>query len=149
MQTVGDLNNIFDSFNSVLGSDKDSKINENILNGLDIPKNIRTSYEKDLKGYIKELNEVADSGKKASAGIDGFNDYLAKNGQQTIKSTTIMQDFKNGIKSFGKTALSMATNAGIDLLISGAFQLGAWGIISWQVGRLELLLQIILYQHRA
>lgn len=38
MQTVGDLNNIFDSFNSVLGSDKDSKINENILNGLDIPK---------------------------------------------------------------------------------------------------------------
>ena len=128
MQTVGDLNNIFDSFNSVLGSDKDSKINENILNGLDIPKNIRTSYEKDLKGYIKELNEVTDSGKKASAGIDGFNDYLAKNGQQTIKSTTIMQDFKNGIKSFGKTALSMATNAGIDLLISGAFQLGAWGI---------------------
>ena len=128
MQTVGDLNNIFDSFNSVLGSDKDSKINENILNGLDIPKNIRTSYEKDLKGYIKELNEVADSGKKASAGIDGFNDYLAKNGQQTIKSTTIMQDFKNGIKSFGKTALSMVGNSVLDMAIGTGLQFVISGI---------------------
>lgn len=39
-----------------------------------------------------------------------------------------MQDFKNGIKSVGKTALSMATNVGIDLLIGGAINLGAWGI---------------------
>lgn len=132
----------------MLGS-KNPKINENILDGLNIPDNIRNSYEDDLKGYAKQLNEVADSGKKASADIDGFNNYLAKNGKQTIKSTTVMQDFKNGIKSVGKTALSMATNVGIDLLIGGAINLGAWGIISWQVGRLELLLQIILYQHRA
>ena len=113
----------------MLGS-KNPKIKENILDGLNIPDNIRNSYEDDLKGYAKQLNEVADSGKKASADIDGFNESLARNGKEAVKSTTFMQDVRNGLKSFGKTALSMATNAGIDLLIGGAINLGAWGIIS-------------------
>lgn len=110
-----------------------------------------------MKAYGKQLDKYADSYQKlgknvdiTKIGIDEFNESLIKNGQEAVKSTTFMQDVGNGLKSIGKTALSMATNAGIDLLIGGAINLGAWGIISWQVGRLELLLLFQqLYQHRA
>lgn len=90
-----------------------------------------------MKAYGKQLDKYADSYQKlgknvdiTKIGIDEFNESLIKNGKEAVKSTTFMQDVRNGLKSFGKTALSMATNVGIDLLIGGAINLGAWGIIS-------------------
>lgn len=124
-------------------------LKNHLFDGINVDNNFLKAYGKDLDKYANHIEKAGKNADKSKINIDGFNEALARNGQEAVKTTTFMQDVGNGIKSFGKTALSMATNAGIDLLISGAFQLGAWGIISWQVGRLELLLQIILYQHRA
>nr|DAH20497.1 MAG TPA: hypothetical protein [Caudoviricetes sp.] len=87
-----------------------------------------SAYGDDLKGYIKELNGVSKSGKKASASIESFNEFLGKNGKQTVKTTTFMEDLESGIKSFGKTAGSALLNIGTDLLISGGIQAAAAGI---------------------
>lgn len=124
-------------------------LKNHLFDGINVDSNFLKAYGKDLDRYADHIEKAGKNADKSKINIDGFNEALARNGKEAVKTTTFMQDVGNGIKSFGKTALSMATNAGIDLLISGAFQLGAWGIISWQVGRLELLLQIILYQHRA
>lgn len=124
-------------------------LKNHLFDGINVDNNFLKAYGKDLDKYANHIEKAGKNADKSKINIDGFNEALARNGKEAVKTTTFMQDVGNGIKSFGKTALSMATNAGIDLLISGAFQLGAWGIISWQVGRLELLLQIILYQHRA
>lgn len=132
------------------GLPEGDSLKNHLYDGLNVDPNFIKAYGKQLDKYAKKYQDLGDDADVAKIGIDEFNESLIKNGQEAVKSTTFMQDVGNGLKSIGKTALSMATNAGIDLLIGGAINLGAWGIISWQVGRLELLLLFQqLYQHRA
>ena len=103
-------------------------LKNHLFDGLNVDSNFLKAYGKDLDRYADHIEKAGKNADKSKINIDGFNESLARNGKEAVKTTTFMQDVGNGIKSFGKTALSMATNAGIDLLISGAFQLGAWGI---------------------
>lgn len=103
-------------------------LKNHLFDGLNVDSNFLKAYGKDLDRYADHIEKAGKNADKSKINIDGFNESLARNGKEAVKSTTFMQDVGNGLKSFGKTALSMATNAGIDLLISGAFQLGAWGI---------------------
>lgn len=103
-------------------------LKNHLFDGLNVDSNFLKAYGKDLDRYADHIEKAGKNADKSKINIDGFNEALARNGKEAVKTTTFMQDVGNGIKSFGKTALSMATNAGIDLLISGAFQLGAWGI---------------------
>ena len=89
---------------------------------------VRSAYQKDLETYVDNLNEISKSGKKATADLDGFNNILISQGKQSVKTTTFLQDIGNGLKSVGKTALSIAGNVGIDLLVSAGLQLAATGI---------------------
>ena len=118
---------MFSGLNTVYGSDSKAQANEGMLSSLLSEKSF-SAYGDDLKGYIKELNGVSKSGKKASASIESFNEFLGKNGKQTVKTTTFMEDLESGIKSFGKTAGSALLNIGTDLLISGGIQAAAAGI---------------------
>lgn len=93
-----------------------------------LPEKSFSAYGDDLKGYIKELNGVSKSGEKASASISSFNEFLGKNGKETIKTTSFMEDLESGFKSFGKTALSVASNVVTDLAISGLTQAAFAGI---------------------
>lgn len=108
---------MFSGLNTVYGSDSKAQANEGMLSSLLSEKSF-SAYGDDLKGYIKELNGVSKSGEKASASIESFNEFLGKNGKQTVKTTTFMEDLESGIKSFGKTAGSALLNIGTDLLIS-------------------------------
>lgn len=103
-------------------------LKNHLFDGINVDNNFLKAYGKDLDKYANHIEKAGKNADKSKINIDGFNEALARNGKEAVKTTTFMQDVGNGIKSFGKTALSMATNAGIDLLISGAFQLGAWGI---------------------
>lgn len=118
---------MFSGLNTVYGSDSKAQANEGMLSSLLSEKSF-SAYGDDLKGYIKELNGVSKSGEKASASIESFNEFLGKNGKQTVKTTTFMEDLESGIKSFGKTAGSALLNIGTDLLISGGIQAAAAGI---------------------
>lgn len=145
------FNNVFKNMRDGIteGLPEGDSLKNHLYDGLNVDPNFMKAYGKQLDKYADSYQKLGKNVDVTKIGIDEFNESLIKNGQEAVKSTTFMQDVGNGLKSFGKTALSMATNAGIDLLIGGAINLGAWGIISWQVGRLELFLQIILYQHRA
>ncbi len=118
---------MFSGLNTVYGSNSKAQANEGILSSLLSEKSF-SAYGDDLKGYIKELNGVSKSGEKASASIESFNEFLGKNGKQTVKTTTFMEDLESGIRSFGKTAGSALLNIGTDLLISGGIQAVAAGI---------------------
>ena len=108
--------------------DSGDSLKNHLFDGINVDNNFLKAYGKDLDKYANHIEKAGKNADKSKINIDGFNEALARNGKEAVKTTTFMQDVGNGIKSFGKTALSMATNAGIDLLISGAFQLGAWGI---------------------
>ena len=90
--------------------------------------NVRSAYGKDLEELGRSYNNVSDDANKAAININTFNDHLISQGKQSVKTTTFLQDIGNGLKSVGKTALSIAGNVGIDLLVSAGLQLAATGI---------------------
>lgn len=47
-----------------------------------------------------------------------YNEYLSKNGEETIHSTSVTKDLGAGLKNIGKTALSIGGNVLIDTAIS-------------------------------
>ena len=90
--------------------------------------NVRSAYGKDLEELGRSYNNVSDDANKAAININTFNDHLISQGKQSVKTTTFLQDIGNGLKSVGKTALSIAGNVGMDLLVSAGLQLAATGI---------------------
>lgn len=99
-----------------------------MYDGLNIDENFLRAYGKDLDEYADSFQKISKEADTSVIGITDFNNTLAKQGKQTVKSTTLLQDLGSGLKSVGKTALSIAGNVGLDLAISTGLQLAgqAW-----------------------
>ena len=126
------FNNVFKNMRDSItgGLPEGDSLKNHLYDGLDVKPSFLKAYGKQLDDYADNIQKAGKNAKASEINIDGFNESLIKSGQEAVKSTSFMQDVGNGLKSIGKTALSMATNAGIDLLIGAAINLGAWGIIS-------------------
>lgn len=94
------------------------KIDKNFLENSGASASTIDAYGKSLKGFRKELNKTTKDGEKASATMKDYNEYLSKNGEETIHSTSVTKDLGAGLKNIGKTALSIGGNILIDTAIS-------------------------------
>ena len=94
------------------------KIDKNFLENSGASASTIDAYGKSLKGFRKELNKTTKDGKEASATMKDYNEYLSKNGEETIRSTSVTKDLGAGLKNIGKTALSIGGNILIDTAIS-------------------------------
>ena len=93
------------------------KIDKNFLENSGASASTIDAYGKSLKGFRKELNKTTKDGKEASATMKDYNEYLSKNGEETIRSTSVTKDLGAGLKNIGKTALSIGGNILIDTAI--------------------------------
>lgn len=99
-------------------SSNGEKIDKNFLENSGASASTIDAYGKSLKGFRKELNKTTKDGKEASATMKDYNEYLSKNGEETIRSTSVTKDLGAGLKNIGKTALSIGGNILIDTAIS-------------------------------
>lgn len=99
-------------------SSNGEKIDKNFLENSGASASTIDAYGKSLKGFRKELNKTTKDGEKASATMKDYNEYLSKNGEETIHSTSVTKDLGAGLKNIGKTALSIGGNILIDTAIS-------------------------------
>lgn len=99
-------------------SSNGEKIDKNFLENSGASASTIDAYGKSLKGFRKELNKTTKDGKEASVTMKDYNEYLSKNGEETIRSTSVTKDLGAGLKNIGKTALSIGGNILIDTAIS-------------------------------
>ena len=99
-------------------SSNGEKIDKNFLENSGASASTIDAYGKSLKGFRKELNKTTKDRKEASATMKDYNEYLSKNGEETIRSTSVTKDLSAGLKNIGKTALSIGGNILIDTAIS-------------------------------
>lgn len=99
-------------------SSNGEKIDKNFLENSGASASTIDAYGKSLKGFRKELNKTTKDGKEASATMKDYNEYLSKNGEETIRSTSVTKDLGAGLKNIGKTALSIGGNVLLDTAIS-------------------------------
>ena len=99
-------------------SSNGEKIKKNFLENSGASTSTIDAYGKSLKGFRKELNAATKSGKEASATMKDYNKYLSENGEETIQSASVTKDLGAGLKNVGKTALSIAGDVGLNVLIS-------------------------------
>lgn len=99
-------------------SSNGEKIDKNFLENSGASASTIDAYGKSLKGFRKELNKTTKDRKEASATMKDYNEYLSKNGEETIRSTSVTKDLGAGLKNIGKTALSIGGNILIDTAIS-------------------------------
>lgn len=99
-------------------SSNGEKIDKNFLENSGASASTIDAYGKSLKGFRKELNKTTKSGEEASATMKDYNEYLSKNGEETIRSTSVTKDLGAGLKNIGKTALSIGGNVLLDTAIS-------------------------------
>lgn len=64
----------------------------------------------------------------SSKALDKFKEAQANAGEELIDTRTVVDKAKEGFKSFGKTALSVAADVGTNILISAGLQATAAGI---------------------
>lgn len=95
-------------------SSNGEKIDKNFLENSGVSASTIDAYGKSLKGFRKELNKTTKDGEKASATMKDYNEYLSKNGEETIHSTSVTKDLGAGLK----TALSIGGNVLLDTAIS-------------------------------
>ena len=74
------------------------KIDKNFLENSGASASTIDAYGKSLKGFRKELNKTTKDGKEASATMKDYNEYLSKNGEKTIRSTTVKKDLGPGLR---------------------------------------------------
>ncbi len=110
------------------GLPKGDSLKNHLYDGLNVDPNFMKAYGKQLDKYAKKYQDLGDDADVAKIGIDEFNESLIKSGQEAVKSTTFMQDVGNGLKSIGKTALSMVGNSVLDMAIGTGLQFVISGI---------------------
>lgn len=103
-------------------------LKNHLFDGLNVDSNFLKAYGKDLDRYADHIEKAGKNADKSKINIDGFNESLARNGKEAVKTTTFMQDIGNGLKSFGKTALSMVGNSVLDMAIGTGLQFVISGI---------------------
>lgn len=89
-----------------------------IFDEIGASKTTRDAYIKDTQDYLDSLNKYPVGYKRAKEGLDAYNESQGKAGKELIKSTSLMQDFGSGLANVGKTALSIAGDVGLNVLIS-------------------------------
>ena len=89
-----------------------------IFDEIGASKTTRDAYIKDTQDYLDNLNKYPVGYKRAKEGLDAYNESQGKAGKELIKSTSLMQDFGSGLANVGKTALSIAGDVGLNVLIS-------------------------------
>lgn len=113
---------------------RDMDVDE-IFKNVGVSNKFNSAYRDNIKGYIKELNEMSKSAPRAKTGIDGVNEALEKQGSAPVKSATnVLESINSGIASIGKTALSIGGNVVLDLALSYGLQKAgeAWDNYSHQ-----------------
>ena len=82
-------------------------------------------YTDDIDDYVKSFDNLIEANQKGKLTTEEYNRALRQQNKIQIDTRTNQERFADGLKSFGKTALSIAGNVGIDLAISGILQAGA------------------------
>lgn len=88
---------------------------------------VRKAYGADLKKYAERYKDVDEASRKATMNVGGFSKALMESGQSGLKTTTLLDDVKTGIKGLGRTALSAVGDIGTNLAISAVIQGVAYG----------------------
>lgn len=89
-----------------------------MYSGLNVDDGFKRVYGKDLDKYADKYQNMGEDARKAKIRISDFNDELVKSGKEAITNTSLMQDFGSGLANVGKTALSIAGDVGLNVLIS-------------------------------
>ena len=101
---------------------RDMDVDE-IFKNAGVSNKFNSAYRDNIKGYIKELNEMSKSAPRAKTGIDGVNEALEKQGSAPVKTATnVLESINSGMASIGKTALSIGGNVVLDLALSYGLQ---------------------------
>lgn len=82
-------------------------------------------YTDDIDDYVKSFDNLIEANQKGKLTTEEYNRALRQQNKIQIDTRTNQERVADGLKSFGKTALSIAGNVGIDLAISGILQAGA------------------------
>lgn len=110
------------------GLQNGDSLKNHLFDGMDVDPNFLKAYGKQLDEYADNIQKAGKNAKTSEIDINGFNESLVRSGQEAVKTTTFMQDVGNGIKSFGKTALSMVGNSVLDMAIGTGLQFVISGI---------------------
>lgn len=89
--------------------------------------NVRKAYGEDLKKFADRYQDTDAEARKAALGVEGFGKALMESGKQGVKTTTLLDDVKTGIKGLGRTALSAVGDVATNLAISAVIQGVAYG----------------------
>ena len=84
--------------------------------------NVRKAYADAVEDQVRETKNLASVTPPATKAIDRFNRAQSEAGKTTIKTTTLWEDAKAGIKSFGGVVGSIAATVGTNLLVSAVIQ---------------------------
>lgn len=96
---------------------------DEIFKNAGVSNKFNSAYRDNIKGYIKELNEMSKSAPRAKTGIDGVNEALEKQGSAPVKTATnVLESINSGMASIGKTALSIGGNVLLDVALSYGLQ---------------------------
>ena len=90
--------------------------------GISANSNVRKAYADAVEDQVRETKNLASVTPPATKAIDRFNRAQSEAGKTTIKTTTLWEDAKAGIKSFGGVVGSIAATVGTNLLVSAAIQ---------------------------
>lgn len=110
------------------GLQNGDSLKNHLFDGMDVDPNFLKAYGKQLDEYADNIQKAGKNAKTSEIDINGFNESLVRSGQEAVKTTTFMQDIGKGIKSVGKTALSMVGNSVLDMAIGTGLQLVISGI---------------------
>lgn len=90
--------------------------------GVSANSNVRKAYADAVEDQVRETKNLASVTPPATKAIDRFNKAQSKAGKSTIKTTTLWQDAKASIKSFGGAIGSVAATVGTNLAVSAVIQ---------------------------
>ena len=89
-----------------------------MYSGLDVSDDFKRAYGKDLDKYADKYEGIKKKSRDAKISVKDFNDEVVKGGKEAVVNTSLMQDFGSGLANVGKTALSIAGDVGLNVLIS-------------------------------
>lgn len=108
---------------------KDVRINPSLTKN-DLKSKYGKYYTDSIDDYIHSLKDLSHEEKIGKLQVDEYNRALRAQNQIQIDTRSTTERITDGLKGFGKTALSIIGNTGINLAVNAAFGLLAKGIDS-------------------
>lgn len=93
-------------------------LKDTMYSGLDVSDDFKRVYGEDLDKYADKYEGIKKKSRDAKISVKDFNDEIVKGGKEAVVNTSLMQDFGSGLANVGKTALSIAGDVGLNVLIS-------------------------------